>query len=56
MVEAQFDLRSVIASASKFYTVMALLPAEVVAKIPATVLDAQNYDELKKNTRFYECF
>ena len=39
ILEAQFHLRNITASTTKFYTVISSLPAEVVAKIPITILE-----------------
>ena len=39
ILEAQFHLRNITASTTKFYTVISSLPTEVVAKIPITILE-----------------
>lgn len=47
IVEAQFYVRGIRA---KFYTIIASILVETVMKIPASVLDSQNYDDLRNNT------
>ena len=49
ILEAQFHLRNITASTTKFYTVISSLPAEVVAKIPITILESKKYEEIKQS-------
>ena len=50
IVEAQFHLRRVTNDNTKFYSIIAALPAEVVSRLPSNVLDASRstYDDLKQ--------
>ena len=48
ILEAQFHLRNITASTTKFYTVISSLPAEVVAKIPI-ILESKKYEEIKQS-------
>ena len=48
IMEAQFNLSNVSVSVTKFYHVLAALPAEIVAKIPPSVLDSYDYVKLKE--------
>ncbi len=48
ILEAQFHLRNVTTSKTKFYTVISSLPAEEVCKLPNTTLASQDYEELKR--------
>ena len=50
IIEAQFHLRSIRNSTTKFYSVIAALPAEVVSRLPHCVIDASssNYEKLKE--------
>ena len=48
IMEAQFSLRGITQSSTKFYSVIAALPAEVVCKLPAPIIDDKNYDRLKE--------
>lgn len=48
IMEAQFNLRGVTQSATKFYSVIAALPAEVVCKLPSTIINDKDYDRLKE--------
>ena len=47
ILEAQFHLRKVSVPVTKFYSVISALPAEIVTKLPPTVLQNKNYEELK---------
>ena len=49
ILETQFHLRNIPASTTKFYTVISSLPAEVVAKIPITILESKKYEEIKQS-------
>lgn len=48
IIEAQFHLKSVSVSATKFYHVISALPAEVVARLPVSIFEQKNYDCLKE--------
>ena len=48
ILEAQFHLRNVMASKTKFYAVVSSLPTEEVGKLPNATLASQNYEELKR--------
>lgn len=48
IVKMHFYLRSITVYTTKFYTVIVSLPAKIATKIPLTVLDPQDYEELKK--------
>ena len=48
IMEAQFNLSKVTVSVTKFYHVLAALPAEIVGKIPQSVLDSYDYVKLKE--------
>ena len=48
ILEAQFHLRNVTASKTKFYAVVSLLPAEEVGKLPNATLASKNYEKLKR--------
>ena len=48
ILEAQFHLRNMTASKTKFYTVISSLPFEEVGKLPNATLASQNYEELKR--------
>ena len=48
IMEAQFSLKGVTQSSTKFYSVIAALPAEVVGKLPASIIAEKDYDELKE--------
>ena len=47
IMEAQFTLKGITATQTKFYSVLAALPAEVVAKLPASIINAKDYDMLR---------
>lgn len=47
IMEAQFHLKHVTSPQTKFYHVISSLPAEVVARVPPSVLAAKDYTELK---------
>ena len=47
ILEAQFSLRSITVSTTKFYHVVAALPPDVIAKLPPATLDSADYDALK---------
>ena len=49
ILEAQFHLRNITVSTTKFYTVISSLPAEVVAKIPIRILESKKYEEIKQS-------
>ena len=46
--EAEFHLRNVMASKTKFYAIISSLPAEEVDKLPNDIIASQNYEELKR--------
>ena len=48
IVEAQFILRSITSSDTKYYNALALLPGSVVALIPESAHEGANYETLKK--------
>ena len=48
ILEAQFHLRKVTASKTKFYAVIPSLPAEEMGKLPNATLASQDYEELKR--------
>ena len=50
IIEAQFHLKKIKNSTTKFYNIIAALPAEVVSRLPNHVTDPTktNYDELKE--------
>ena len=48
ILEAQFHLRNVTASKTKFYAVVSSLPAKEVGKLPNAILASQDYEELKR--------
>ena len=48
ILEAQFHLRNISQSSTKFYHVLAALPPDVVANLNAKTLDDKDYNELKK--------
>ena len=45
--EAQFMLKNITSSATKFYNVIAALPPEVVGKLPKTVTSSADFGVLK---------
>ena len=47
IVEAQFSLRNINVSSTKYFHVLSALPPEIVTKISASVLNEQSYDALK---------
>lgn len=47
IVEEQFSLRGITDTTTKFYTLIASLPLEIVTKISGSLLDSQNYDDFK---------
>ena len=47
IMEAQFHLKNLTVSTTKFYTVLAALPPDVVSKLPVKVLEDKDYKELK---------
>ena len=49
ILEAQFHLRNITASTTKFYMVISSLPAEMVAKIPITILESKKYEGIKQS-------
>ena len=48
ILEAQFHLRNVTASKTKFYALVSSLPVEEVGKLPNATLASQDYGELKR--------
>lgn len=48
IIEAQFKLRSITTSSTKFYHVLSSLPPELVARLPAPILTEAKYEELKE--------
>ena len=49
--EAQFMLKNITLSSTKFYNVLSALPQDVVGKLPAAVLTSANYDRLKESVQ-----
>lgn len=49
IIEAQFHIRNITQSATKFFNTLAALPPHVVANIPTELLEKTDYDELKSN-------
>ena len=49
IIEAQFHLRNITSESTKFYSVIAALPAEVISRMPPTTLnlDTSDYKTLK---------
>ena len=47
ILEAQFHLAGIVVGETKFYHVLAALPAATVVRIPSDILDSKNYDSLK---------
>ena len=47
ILEAQFHLAGIIVGETKFYHVLAALPAATVIRIPSEILDSKNYDSLE---------
>ena len=47
IIEANFALRNITVSSTKYYHVLSALPPEIVSKISASVLNEQSYDALK---------
>ena len=45
--EAQFNLKNITSSATKFYNVVAALPSEVVGRLSPAVIATASYEELK---------
>jgi len=48
IMEAQFSLRNVTVSSTKFYHILSALPAEIVSKLPATVITSKSYETIKE--------
>ena len=48
IIEAQFHLRNITQSDTKFYHVLSSLPADLVANLNPRILEGKDYDELKK--------
>ena len=49
ILDAQFHLRNITTQTTKFYHIVASLPANVVQRLPPAVLRSQNYDELRQS-------
>lgn len=47
IIESQFHLRNITTQTTKFFNVISSLPADLVAKLPTTVLADKNYESLK---------
>lgn len=47
IIEAQFAMKNIVSSATKFYNVLSQLPSSVVAKLPKAAITGGNYDTLK---------
>ena len=47
ILEAQFHLAGIIMGETKFYHILAALPAATVVRIPSEILDSKDYDSLK---------
>ena len=43
IMEAQFTLKGVTATQTKFYSILAAPRAEIVEKLPASIIDAKDY-------------
>ena len=48
IMEAQFVLKNITVSSTKFYNALAALPPDLVVKLPGQILEAKDYDHLKK--------
>ena len=49
VLEAQFKLKSITVSSTKFYNALSALPPNLVTNIPADVINDENYEKLKNN-------
>lgn len=49
IIEAQFHIKNITLTATKYFNTLAALPPHVVANIPREVLESQDYDSLKSN-------
>jgi len=49
IIEAQFRLRNIVNPQTKFYTVLAALPPDIVTKLPNSVLESEDYDVIKES-------
>jgi len=47
ILEAQFALKRITSSTTKFCTALTKLPPTLLARLPAAIIDANNYEELK---------
>ena len=47
ILEAQFHLRNITRSSTQFWTVISGFPPEVLNRIPKTILDSHDYEQLK---------
>ena len=55
IMEAQFNIKGIKTPQTKFYHVLASLPTEILENIPPTVLDGEDYEEMKTAIiSFYE--
>ena len=55
IMQAQFNIKGITASPTKFYHVISALPTATLENIPPNILDSENYDELKEAIiSFYE--
>lgn len=49
ILEAQFELRAISKSSTKYFNALSSLPASVVARIPPSIFESQCYDTLKNS-------
>ena len=47
IIESQFHLRGVVSSTTKFYHTISALPAEIVSRLPTSVINSRSYDDFK---------
>ena len=47
IIEAQFELRNISQSSTKFFNTLPHLPPAIICKIPRDILASKNYDQLK---------
>ena len=47
IMDAQFNIAQISMSSTKFYHVLAALPAEVVGRIPQDILETNDYKKLR---------
>lgn len=55
IMEAQFHIKKITMSQTKFFYVLSSLATEVLDNVPSNIIDSENYDDLKKCiVSFYE--